>query len=91
MPGRHLAVPRRLAEARGLSLATKSREQTVLGWLRRRGCGLFSYGEIAAELGITRDQAWVACLALADTGTIDYMQRIEHYGTDTFELRSVKP
>lgn len=64
------------------------REERCLGWLRARGPGLFTYREAAAATGMTFDQAWVACMALADRGDVDYVQRIEHYGTGQYELRS---
>lgn len=64
------------------------REERCLGWLRARGPGLFTYRQLAEATGMTRDHAWIACLALAGRGDVDYVQWIEHYGTDQYELRS---
>ena len=67
------------------------RQTPALAWLRERGPGPFGYRELAAATGMTRDQAMIACLALETRGVIHHVQWIWNYGTDRFELRSVRP
>ena len=64
------------------------RQARALAWLREHGPGLFTYRDVARGTGMTRDQAWAACLGLLDEGAICYVQWVWHWGTQTYDLRS---